>query len=120
MPPLPRRPPRPQLLNQPLPHPPHPPTHPQQILLPLLIQRRVPQHPRHHPRSERRRRRYLRPLQPLQLARDARGDGCGMRDDVQRADALAVEPEVLGEGLRDAEFEERPAEEVPDGPGVGG
>lgn len=39
---------------------------------------------------------------------------------MQRTDTLAVQPEILGEGLRDAEFERRPAEEVPDGPGVGG
>ena len=79
----------------------NPPRHRLNILLPLREQLRLPQDHRHQPRAIRRRVANLAALQHRQLALHPRRRVGALRDDVQRADTLAVQTRVLCEGLAD-------------------
>lgn len=100
-----------------------PAAHRAQIGLPLRKQRGVVEDPRRDARAVRGRVRDLGPLQDGQLRRHVRG--CRGRlwarrgDEVERACALAVQAEVLCEGLRDAQLEAL-RDEVADRPGIAG
>ncbi|KAH8194251.1 hypothetical protein TruAng_011585 [Truncatella angustata] len=106
-----------QLPMQPPSHAHYPRAHGAQIPQPLRVQLVAPQDGGGDPGPVAGARADLGPAHPGQAALDpARGARVG-RDDVQRADALAVQPEVLGEGLRDRELHPA-AQEVPDREGV--
>lgn len=96
-------------------------THSPEILFPLLKKRLVIQDATGNARTVRRRVRNLRPLQNSQLARNMgsclRSVGAGGRNKMERARPLAVQTEVLGERLRNAEFKPL-LDEVPDCPCV--
>lgn len=110
-----------QTIPETLPHLQNAATHRAQIRLPLLKKNRIVQHTTSNARTVSRRVRDLRSLEDSQLRRDVRASRRGIRtgsgDEVEGACALAVETEVLGEGLRNAQLEAL-LDEVADRPGV--
>ena len=121
MAPTPRRAQLLQLPPQRLPHLDDAPAHRPQVLLPLPEQRLVVEDQRRDAGAVGGRVGNLAALEDGELGGDAGdgvgGGGGGGGDEVEGAGALAVEAEVLGEGLRDAAFEAE-LDEVADGPGV--
>lgn len=110
-----------QLLPQRLPHIFYPPAHCPQVRLPFGEELLVIQHQRRDACAVGWGVADLAALEDGELRADA-GDGVDgvralARDEVEAARALAVEAEVLGEALRDTEFEAL-LDEVADGPGV--
>lgn len=97
--------------------------HGAQIILPLGEERGVVQDTASDAGAVRGRVGDLGALQDGQLAGDVAIGGGGVcarrRDKVERASALAIQAEVLGEGLGDAQLEAL-LDEVADGPGVAG
>jgi hypothetical protein len=98
-----------------------PPTHRPQIGLPLVEEIRVVEHEAHYPRAVRRRVADLTALQNGKLRPNSTDGVSGVcarpGDEMKRTGSLAVEPEIFGEGLRDAELEAL-FDEVADGPGI--
>ena len=110
-----------ETLSQSLAHVRNPTTHRAQILLPHREQLRIVQHTTGNVGAVGWGVGDLRPLQHGELAgnvaRGRCGVGAGCADEMESARALAVETEVLGEGLGDAQLEAL-FDEVADGPGV--
>ena len=110
-----------ETLSQSLAHIRNTTTHRAQILLPHREQLRIVQHTTGNVGTVRGGVGDLRPLQHGELAgnvaRGRCGVGAGCADEMESARALAVETEVLGEGLGDAQLEAL-FDEVADGPGV--
>ena len=110
-----------ETLSQSLAHVRNPTTHRAQILLPHREELRIVQHTTGNVGAVGWGVGDLRPLQHGELAgnvaRGRCGVGAGCADEMESARALAVETEVLGEGLGDTELEAL-FDEVADGPGV--
>lgn len=100
-----------------------PTAHRAEVILPFSEERGVVQDAAGDAGTVSRRVRDLRPLQDGQLTSNVTvgggGVGAGGRDKVEGTGALAIQAEVLGEGLGDAHLEAL-FHEVADGPGVAG
>lgn len=100
-----------EFIIQSLPHRLDPPTHVAQIIVPVLAKLPRGEDCLHNIRTSPGRQRIFTTDEVAQVGQHDPGDGIGLgggsRHDVQRASALAVESEVLGEGLRNAELELR-------------
>lgn len=110
-----------ELAPQRFPHVDDPATHRAEILFPFLEEFPVVEHQAGDAGAVRGRVADFTALEDGELRRDSTdgvlGVGAGARDEMEGAGPFAVEAEILGERLRDAEFEAL-LDEVADGPGV--